>query len=123
MSISPTNQLSRSSAYLVVIREVIVANDIAQTIAHHEPGAHVIIAATHAQAVTALGPVATLAIAFISERPAQFAQSGLCTAIAARGGRVVLLGEDAEVTGPNADWSVLYQPFTTDAVIAKLTGG
>lgn len=106
--------------YLIVMREVLIAQDIAQTIADHDPGAQVIIALTVAEAIAALEPVTELVIAFIADQPARFGQSVLSVAITARGGRVVMLGEDAETTGPNRNWDVLYQPFTTDAVIERL---
>jgi len=40
-----------------------------------------------------------------------------------RGGRVVLLGVEAEAAGPSPVYDVLPQPFDTDAVLATLLNG
>jgi hypothetical protein len=122
MSIPTLKPQPDAPVYLVLIREVLIAQDIAETIAEHVAGAQVIVAGTAAQAITALTPIAAVVIAFVSERPATFAQSELNRAIASRGGRVVLLGVDAELAGPSSAWDVLYQPFTSAAVVAQVCG-
>ena len=120
MSLSNANPSGPAQNYLIVMREVVIAQDLALTITDSDPGAQVIIAATEAEAVAALGSVQSLVLAFIADRPARFARSGLARAVAQRGGRVVLLGDEAEATGPTKAWDVLEQPFNTDAVLAKL---
>jgi hypothetical protein len=118
MWMSDTNGAPRT--YLIVMQQVLVAQDIALTISDHDPGANVIIASTHAEAEAALVTVADLVLAFVADAPWQFMASSLGQAIMARGGRVVLLGEAAEEAGPTAQWGVLDQPFTTDAVLKHL---
>jgi len=106
--------------YLIVMSQVLVAQDIAMTIRDHDPGATVIVATGVGHALVQLQPVSRLDLAFLTEHPTAFAGSPLARAIALRGGRTVLLGSDAENTGPNGDWDVLAQPFDTQALMARL---
>ncbi len=99
-----------------MVPETLVAQDIALTIADFDPAAAVIFAKSAAEAETALGSVAHLAVAFVSDRPSTFVPSALASAIADRGGRVVMLGIEAESTGPTPQFDVLTQPFDIDAV-------
>lgn len=118
---SRSNLSAEQPAYLVVVNEYLIAQDIALTINDHDPGAKAIIAATAPQALAALSEVPRVVVAFIAEPPNHFARSALAKAIAERGGRVVLLGEEAEELGPIAEWDVLYVPFTTATLIESLT--
>ena len=106
--------------YLVLVSEVVVAQDIALTIGDFDPGARVLVATSVEAAHRCLDGVGALAVAFVTERPSLFTDSVLAKAIAARRGRVVLLGLDAETSGPTPLYDVLAQPFDTDAVVASL---
>ncbi|MES2664505.1 MAG: hypothetical protein V4712_00295 [Pseudomonadota bacterium] len=121
MSHSPVSPPAGIRSYLVMVPETLVAQDIALTIADHDPAAEVIFAKSAPEAEKALGTVTALAVAFVADRPSLFVPSALASAIAARGGHVILLGIEAESTGPTPDFDVLYQPFDIDAVIAKLS--
>ena len=105
-------------AYLIVLRHVVVAQDIALTLADHDPGARVLHATQAAEALLLLDGTPTLRVAFVAEAPAAFAGSALEAAIVARGGRPVLIGEAAEADGWG--FAVLHRPFTTAAVLAHL---
>lgn len=106
--------------YLIVLRERLIAQDLATTISDRDPTARVILAATLDEGVAALMDVPRLTVAFVSAKPAEYAQSTLGQAIIARHGRVILLGFEAETSGPSKDWDVLAQPFDTDAVLGVL---
>jgi len=108
-------------AYVIVMREALISQDLSLTIADHDPGARVVFAANLRDAETVVAGLTHIVMAFIIEGPKQFLQSDLSRAIRARGGRVVLLGDDAEEVGPTPDWDVLYRPFSTDEVLARLT--
>jgi len=112
--------MSLNYAYIVLVTEALVGQDIAQTIADFDPAAHVILVASLAEAEAALAQIDTVAVAFVAGKPHCFAGSHFAAAITARGGRLVLLGVEAEASGPTADFDVLTQPFDTDAVIRKL---
>lgn len=109
-----------SDAYLIVLRELVIAQDIAQTIGDVDPAARIIVTATPTEALAALADVDRLAVAFVSALPEQFDDLPLRQAIARRGGRAVLLGHEAETAGPSDKWDVLPQPFSTQTVIAIL---
>ena len=106
--------------YLVVMKETVVAQDIAGAIADARPGARIVIVASPAEARSALAGVDRLAAAFVSAAPQTFLGSSLAKAIAQRGGQVVLMGDEAEEQGGGPGWSVLHRPFTTKAVLAQL---
>ncbi len=110
-------------AYLIVLRHVVVAQDIAMTIADRDPGAPVVTVASPAEAIPALDGVGRLAVAFISEAPRVLQDSDLAQAVAARGGRVVLIGEAAEAEGAALGFPVLARPFSTEDILAHLAGG
>ncbi|TMV43190.1 hypothetical protein FGG78_41585, partial [Thioclava sp. BHET1] len=87
----PTPAPSRG-AYLVVLSDVLVAQDLAETIRDFVPDADIIIAPDPAQGLAALDPHACLSQAFVSLGPLDYERSPLAAAIGVRGGRVVLLG-------------------------------
>ena len=100
-------------AYLVVLRHVLVAQDLAQAIAEWDPAA-----GAQGRLLLALDGVEALAVAFVAEPPERFRTSRLAGAIAARGGRAVLMGEAAEAA-PDG-YPVLARPFATADVHALL---
>lgn len=105
-------------AYLIVLRHVVVAQDIALTLSDHDPGAPVLLATATTEALRLLEGAPCLRVAFVAEAPALFAGSSLEAAIAARGGRPVLIGEAAEADPMG--FAVLLRPFTTAAVLVHL---
>ncbi len=116
----PGGEGPAQAAFLIVLRHVLVAQDIAMAIAEHDPGARVILARDAAEALPRLGGVTRLAVAFVGEDPSVFRGSALDLALAERGGRVVLMGQDAEAAGEAAGFPVLARPFTTGDVLGHL---
>ena len=112
----------QARAHLVVLRHVVVAQDIALTLADADAGASVILVASPSEALAALDRVEAVGVAFVAEAPRRFAGSPLAREVAARGGRAVLIGEDAEAEGAALGFKVLVRPFTADAVLACLRG-
>ena len=112
--------VSTQPTCLVMMQDTVVAQDLALTISDCHPDARVIVAATPADALAQLAAVPQIWLAFVSARPRTFAQSAFAKAISARGGKVVMLGVEAEQAGPTVDWCVLPQPFTTEVVVRKL---
>lgn len=106
-------------AYLVLLDDVLVAMDIAETIREIAPGASVHVFADEAEAIAALEGLRVLTQAFVAADPAGFDGSDLAKGITLRGGAVVLLGDAAEEAGATP-WPVLQRPFGRDALIAQL---
>ena len=115
--------MNRCRNYLVLVTETLVACDLAQTIADFDPCAQVICANSAEEAEEALACLASIEIAFVAQGPTRFAGTPLHRGLTIRGGRVVLLGVEAEDHGPSSVFDVLMQPFNTDAVMAKLQAG
>ncbi len=113
--------LSHTPTYIIVMRDVLIAQDLSLTIGDHDPGARIEVASSLTEAEAIVARLTQIVMAFIVEAPRKFRHSDLSRAIAERGGRVVLLGDDAEDGGPTPDWDVLYRPFSTDEVLARLT--
>lgn len=111
---------SRVETYLIVLRELLIAQDLATTITDRDPTARVVLAATPDEAVVALAGIPLVTVAFVSATPGDYVSSSLGPAIKARHGRVILLGFEAEASGPSQDWDVLPQPFDTVAVLGVL---
>lgn len=109
-------------AFLIVLRHVVVAQDIAMTIADLHPGARIVTAASTAEALPALRDVGRLAVAFVAEAPRAHRDSDLAREIARRGGRVVLIGEAAEAEGTALGFPVLARPFSTGDILVHLAG-
>ena len=106
--------------FLIVLKQVVVAQDIALTLSDLNPAAQVVVASSHSEALAALAAVSSVALAIVNDGPQSFPHSDLCHAITLRGGRVVLVGTEAEDAGEAAGWQVLHRPFTSDAVLALL---
>ena len=123
MSHHVLGQMVRTRSYLVLVPEAVIATDLAQTIALFDPGAEVICVRSMVEAEAALPLVDAVEIAFVAGCPSRFVDSALHRGIAERGGRVVMLGIEAEVAGPTPVFDVLPQPFDTDAVLTKLMAG
>ena len=108
------------ATYLIVLRHVLVAQDIAMTIGEFDPGARILTAASGPEALPLLEGVERIAMAFVGNGPEAFRASLLAQAVAERGGRVVLMGEEAEAEGEAQGFAVLTRPFGTGNILAHL---
>jgi len=105
------------AAYLIVLKQVLIARDLAETIAEHDPGARVVLAQTCAEALRLLDAVPEkVVLSFLSVSPENISGSALVNALSARGSRTVLMGDDAENRGEAPGWWVLERPFTSEMV-------
>ncbi len=111
---------SNNDVYLIFLNQFVVAQDIAGAIAEYDPRGSAYIVTSLSEAMEVVTRARQIRVAFLAQDPKTFAGSELAVAIAARGGRAVLIGEAAEMAAPDARWSVLQRPFLTDAVLAQL---
>ena len=116
----PGGETDAPDTYLIVLRHVLVAQDIAMTIAEHDPAAQVIVAANGTEAVPKLDGIGQVAVAFVGKGPDDFRGSSLASALAERSGRVGLMGEEAEAQGEVQGFAVLTRPFTTGNILLHL---
>jgi hypothetical protein len=115
---------SKPATYLIVLRHVLVAQDIAMTIAEFDPGARILTSASGAEALPLLRGVERIAMAFVGKGP-QRASAPPRWPRPWRNvvGRVVLMGEEAEAQGEAQGFAVLVRPFGTGDVLAHLDPG
>ncbi len=123
MALCSPDYMTLTRSYIVIVPETLVAEDLAETIAEFDRAAEVICARTDAAAAAALKALGRVEIAFVASTPRGFVGSTLHEEIVQRGGRVVLMGVEAERTGPTGQFDVLAQPFDTDSVLARLRSG
>lgn len=105
-----------TGVYLIVHNQFIVAQDIALTIADHDPAAEVLVAGDAGEGLAECSRHGRIAVAFVSSDPADFDGSALALALGDRGARVVLMGDGAEQAAASLPWAVLHRPFTAGAV-------
>lgn len=122
MDDAPTGGGPAAPTYLIVLRHVLVAQDIAMAVAEHQPSAAVILARDGTEALARLAGVGRLTVAFVGQGPVGYRSSALGRAVAERGGRVVLMGQEAEAAGEASGFAVLARPFTTSDVFQHLEG-
>ena len=108
--------------YLIVLRHILVAQDIAMTVSEFDPTARVVTVTSPAEAEERLKDIDAIALAFVGQGPDAYASSSLSWAVARRGGRVILLGEEAEAQGEAHGFAVLSRPFTTANILSHLAG-
>ena len=112
---------SEGGLYLVVMDEMVVAEDLRGAILEWNAAAHVAIAANLAEAeLIAENAGRPLWGALVMTSPDVYLSSRLCEALAANGRQGILMGDEAERTGPGPRFRVLPRPFSTSDVHAQL---
>ena len=113
-------RLRKTRTYLILLKDYLVAQDLAESIAVYDPEAEVIVQHALADAVSALEATPQIAAAFVGLEPLQCSASGLADMIRGRGGEVILMGSEAEEQGEALGWKVLHRPFSEGLVLAHL---
>ncbi len=108
------------ACYLIVLKDYLVALDLAESISDFDAEAEIVARHSAACAIAALEAIERVAVAFVETGPDQFAASVLSGMISDRGGRVVLMGDEAESSGQARGYSVLQRPFSQGLVRAHL---
>jgi hypothetical protein len=112
------------TVFVVVMREVLVAQDIEAILMDAAPEASVILAPTLEEAEAGLlkRKEVRVAAAFVELDPVVVSGSTLGQRVAADGGRLVLLASESTDTLPQG-WTGLPFPFAEADVTAQLSGG
>lgn len=108
---------------LVVVRDILVGQDLAQTISEARPEARVIVVTSLEDAVAALADVQAVALTFIAAEPEALTASPLAQALADRGAKVVLMGTWADQRSVVKSWKRLPLPFTSEHVRDVIAAG
>ena len=113
---------SQRGAYLVVMGDYLVAQDLAESIEYYDPSADVIVRHTLHEAVEAVELAEQIVVAFVAEAPGRYLASPIAGLLSKRGARIVLIGDEAEAQGESGGWQVLFRPFSMSVVLALLVG-
>ena len=106
-----------AGVYLIVLREVLIANDITMVIHDAVPGVRVIAVMDLDDAAKQVMPDDHVSVAFLAVDPAIAMQSALVQELAGQGTRIVIVGHDEHPALTRAmGWSVLVYPFNGDDV-------
>lgn len=112
---------SARNIYLVVLKHLVVAEDLGQIVSGFDPQAEVRQARDTAAALAAIRELGTLRLAFLIDDRHAEGWSDLVAGIIARGGRVVLIPRsDGIEAAPFDGCLILERPFTTEMVLATL---
>ncbi len=101
--------------FVLVIREVLVAQDIAMVIRDLQPDAEIVMARTLDDAARGI-PEGRVVSAFVQMRPAAFQQSLLAQRAMADGAKIMLVDQDDAALAALPCAKVLRFPFTRDDV-------
>lgn len=105
---------------LVIEPNPLVMMDLAEMLKFEDEHA-VVIAESNARAALALvSSVDCIKLALVAAAPADFEKSALAQVIRQKGGKVVLMGAEAEALGEAMGYSVLHRPFSQSQVLAML---
>lgn len=111
------NEGATPAIYVIVLGQVVVAQDIAQAIAEFDPDATVITTPRREDAVAAVAALkGRLMLGFMNTPPRLLPEDALAQTTRERGGRVVLIHDEADTAGEADDYWVLQRPFTSEAV-------
>lgn len=118
-------RFSRGDVYLIAVRDFVVRKDLEDTVLDFDPAAVVLTATSCAEALGRIRMRDKLAVVFVEAGPIKVSASGIEDMVRSRGGRLVLLGDDAEdaVDAQSAGrWSTLQRPFFSQTVLSIITG-
>jgi hypothetical protein len=121
----PKTSKDATATYVVMSQDYVVLTDLCDTILEFDPAAHLLHATTLASAIAFISSSERIAVAILEAGPGRISQTGLDTMVRAKGGRLVLLGSDAEeedeAGAPPTRWTVLTRPFSAEAVCTILS--
>ncbi|MCB2116983.1 MAG: hypothetical protein KDE00_11965 [Rhodobacteraceae bacterium] len=107
--------------YVIAVRDYVVLADLCDTIRDLDPRAVVLSTADPGEVPNLVQQEAHLSAVLIEAGPSEVCGTLLNMAVRARGGRLILLGDDAEEAWEaarlvSAPWPTLLRPFTADIV-------
>lgn len=106
--------------FVLVVREVLVAQDIAMMMRNLRPDAHIVIARSLVEAAETL-PEGRVIAAFVQETVSAYTMSALAIRVATDRGRAVLVDEENASTAQPGDYAILAFPFMEEHVLALLS--
>jgi len=118
-----------NEVYVLMLRDSFVLKDLEDTVRDYAPGAVILTASEWDEALALIEGLDRLSIAFVEAGAEAVAAAQIDARVAAMGGRIVLLGDEAEdeweADSQASRWPVLLRPFSTQTVerlLAELMG-
>lgn len=115
--------------YVLMLRDFVVLKDLEDTVRDYAPAAIVLTASECDQALALIEGLDRISIAFVEAGAEAVAAARIDALVAARGGRIVLLGDDAEdeweAGNQTSVLPILLRPFssqTVERLLADLLG-
>ena len=108
------------TVYLVIEPNPLLMLDLAEMLKFGDEHAVVIAERDAGPALALLSSVDCIKLALVAAAPGDFDTSALAQVIGQKGGRVVLMGDQAETFGEAKGYSVLHRPFSQSQVLAML---
>jgi hypothetical protein len=105
---------------LVMEFVTLLAQDLAGILDEIWPGANVIVTDSPGAALRAIEDVPRVDVSFVNASPYRFADSELAVGLAARGSRIILMGDEAEAASRRGACVALAAPFSTGEVSRAL---
>ena len=104
---------------IVMVRDVIVAEDLVLTLSDMFPHFDAVSVANLTSLAEVLEPIHRIGVAVLEMSPADFRAGTLLSVLKTKGARILLLWT-TDGDAPDADFSLLEKPFTTEALVALL---
>lgn len=123
------DDLSQSrETYLIAVKSFVILQDLADTVREFDRAAHILGCGHVEELPERLALTERVAIVFAEAGPRDVAALCLDEAVRMRGGRLVLLGDDAEDewdAGPASTrrWPTLLRPFNSQSVLSLILAG
>ena len=109
------------TVYLVIEPNPLLMLDLAEMLEFEDEQAVVIAERNAGAALALVNSVESIKLALVAAGPGDFDNSALAQVIRQKGGRVVLMGDQAEAFGEEMGYSVLHRPFSQSQFLAMLS--
>ncbi|MCB1338208.1 MAG: hypothetical protein KDK10_12405 [Maritimibacter sp.] len=116
---------AQADVYLIAVRDFVVLRDLEDTVREFDPDAVVLTSTRLEEAIAQITAQSRLALAFVEAGPARVAEVKLDALVRSKGGRIVLLGDDAEdewdgERPASHRWPTLLRPFSSQTVLSMI---
>ncbi|MDI3335567.1 hypothetical protein QKW60_04040 [Defluviimonas aestuarii] len=121
------NCSDRGDVYVIAVHDFVVLKDLEDTVREFDPTATVLTTTSCDEAITKIRTQDQLAMVFIEAGPVYISAVRMDELVRARGGRIVLLGDDAEDEWDEGRsprrWPTLQRPFSSQSVLSIIIAG
>lgn len=121
IQVSDNDAMRQADVYLIVIRDVLIAEDLRQSLCEMVPDARVVIIPAIALAQASIAGLGRVAMAVFDERPALVVGSALWALLREHAARLVFAGDCDAPAAAHHGAEALPYPFSTQDVHSLIT--